>query len=331
VKATRDWFGEALVAIAEANDKVVVVNCDLATATRTQKFKLMFPDRFVECGIAEANAISVAAGLAQEGFRPFVASFAHFLTGKFLEIFQSVALNDAGVVLVGTHAGLAIGKDGPSQMGLRDLAVMRSLHNVQIMQPADGQETREMLRYLAASTVPAYLRLCRQPTREVHCEDYEFAFGRADIVRRGSGPVVFTMGGMVPVVLDAVDALPAAARPSVVNVSSLPATPGDVLAVLAGSSGDVLVVEDHFTKGGLTDEIARIVAGRSGVSSFESISITDFGQAGDPDELYERYRLDQASLAQRFLAVAQPREIPLNRQNGRVNAQIGGLVHGWSW
>ena len=140
MKATRDWFGEALIAIAEANDKIVVVNCDLASATRTQTFKLMFPDRFIECGIAEANAIGVAAGLAQEGFRPFVASFAHFLTGKFLEIFQSVALNNAGVVLVGTHAGLAIGKDGPTQMGLRDLAVMRSLHNVQIMQPADGRE-----------------------------------------------------------------------------------------------------------------------------------------------------------------------------------------------
>jgi transketolase len=324
LKATRDWFGDALVAIAEADDTVVVLNCDLASATRTQKFKLMFPDRFVECGIAEANAISVAAGLAQEGFRPFVASFAHFLTGKFLEIFQSVALNDAGVVLVGTHAGLAIGKDGPSQMGLRDLAVMRSLPNVQIMQPADGQETRQMLRYLAESTAPAYLRLCRQPTREVHGEDYEFAFGRADVIRRGSGPAVFTMGGMVPVVLDAVDALPAAARPSVVNVSSLPARPGDVLAVLAGSSGDVLVVEDHFAKGGLTDEIARIVAGRPGVSSFESVSVTDFGQAGDPDDLYERYCLDQASLARRFLAVARPRA---SRQNGRVSAQIGGLAH----
>ncbi len=304
MKATRDWFGEELVTVAEADDKVVVVNCDLASATRTQKFKLMFPDRFVECGIAEANAISVAAGLAQEGFRPFVASFAHFLTGKFLEIFQSVALNDAGVVLVGTHAGLAIGKDGPTQMGLRDLAVMRSLHNVQIMQPADGQETRQMLRYLAASTAPAYLRLCRQPTREVHSEDYEFAFGCADVIRHGSGPVVFTMGGMVSVVLDAVDTLPATRRPSVLNVSSLPAAPDDVLAVLEGSSGDVLVVEDHFAKGGLTDEIARIVAGCPAVSSFDSVSVTDFGQAGDPDDLYQRYCLDQASLAQRFLAMA---------------------------
>jgi transketolase len=301
MKATRDWFGEALIAVAQADDKVVVVNCDLASATRTQNFKLMFPDRFIECGIAEANAIGVAAGLAQEGFRPFVASFAHFLTGKFLEIFQSVALNNSGVVLVGTHAGLAIGKDGPTQMGLRDLAVMRSLHNVQILQPADGRETREMLRYLAASTAPAYLRLCRQPAREVHSADYAFTFGRADIIRSGSGPVVFTMGGMVPVVLDAVDMLPAAGRPSVVNVSSLPVRPADVLAALADSSGDALVVEDHFAKGGLTDEIARIVAGRPGISSFDSVSVTDFGQSGDPDDLYERYGLDRDGLARRFL------------------------------
>ena len=320
MKATRDWFGEALIAAAEADDKVVVVNCDLASATRTQKFKRMFPDRFVECGIAEANAIGVAAGLAQEGFRPFVASFAHFLTGKFLEIFQSVALNDAGVVLVGTHAGLAIGKDGPTQMGLRDLALMRSLHNVQILQPADGRETREMLRYLTANRAPAYLRLCRQPTREVHSDDYEFAFGSADVVRRGGGPAVFTMGGMVPVVLDAVDALPAARRPSVVNVSSLPATPDHVLAVLEGSTGDVLVVEDHFSKGGLTDEIARIMVGCPGISSFDSISVTDFGQAGDPDELYERYCLDQASLARRFLAMTRPRGI-----DRRI--PVGGIIH----
>lgn len=327
MKATRDWFGEVIAAIAEADDKIVVVNCDLASATRTQKFKLTFPDRFIECGIAEANAIGVAAGLAQEGFRPFVVSFAHFLTGKFLEIFQSVALNSAGVVLVGTHAGLAIGKDGPSQMGLRDLAVMRSLHNVQIMQPADGQETREMLRYLAVSTAPAYLRLCRQPTPEVHSEGYEFAFGRADVVRHGSGPVVFTMGGMVPVVLAAVDALPAAGRPSVVNVSSLPATPDDILAVLAGSSGDVLVVEDHFAKGGLTDEIARILAGR-GISSFDSVSITDFGQAGDPDALYERYCLDQASLTKRLLAVAHPGRSYLTARTTRTRAD---WRNGYDW
>jgi len=308
MKATRDWFGEALITAAETDDRVVVVNCDLASATRTEQFKRMFPDRFVECGIAEANAISIAAGLAQEGFRPFVASFAHFLTGKFLEIFQSVALNNAGVVMVGTHAGLAIGKDGPTQMGLRDLAVMRSLHNVQIMQPADGRETRAMLGYLTASSAPAYLRLCRQPTREVHAEDYQFTFGRADVILSGSGPVICTMGGMVPVVLDAVDLLPAAARPSVINLSSLPVAPADVLAAVARSSGDVLVVEDHFVKGGLTDELARILVGCPAVASFDSVAVTDFGQSGDPDDLYQRYRLDRAGLVRRFAAIARPRE-----------------------
>src|SRR5579859_6239045 len=154
MKATRDWFGAALVSIAREYDHVVVVNCDLATATRTRQFKEEFPDRFFECGIAEANAIGLAAGLAQEGYRPFVASFGHFLTGKFLEIFQSIGLNDAGAVLVGTHAGLAIGRDGPSQMGLRDLALMRTLPNMQVLQPADGAETRQMVAYLATGTRP---------------------------------------------------------------------------------------------------------------------------------------------------------------------------------
>jgi Aldo/keto reductase family/Transketolase, pyrimidine binding domain len=115
MKAMRDWFGDALVGIGERHDNVVVVNCDLGSATKTLQFRKRFPDRFFECGIAEANAIGVAAGLAQEGLRPFVASFGHFLTGKYLEIFQSFGLNDAGVVLVGSHAGLAIGKDGPTR------------------------------------------------------------------------------------------------------------------------------------------------------------------------------------------------------------------------
>ena len=136
MKATRDWFGDILVEIGSEFEKMVVVNCDLAEPTKTLKFKNTFPNRFFECGIAEANSIGVASGLAQEGYRSILTSFGHFLTGKFIEIFQSVGLNNSGVVLVGTHAGLAIGKDGPTQMGLRDLALIRTLHNVEILHPA---------------------------------------------------------------------------------------------------------------------------------------------------------------------------------------------------
>ncbi|MDG4780390.1 transketolase C-terminal domain-containing protein [Micromonospora sp. WMMD961] len=302
MKATRDWFGDALVDVAADHEKVLVVNCDLASATKTTQFKKTFPDRFFEIGIAEANAIGVAAGLAQEGYRPFVASFGHFLTGKFLEIFQSVGLNNAGVVLVGTHAGLAIGKDGPTQMGLRDLALIRSLPNVEVLQPADGVETRAMLAYAVTHDRPIYLRLCRQPQREVHDQDYQFRSGHPDVLSHGTDVAVVTMGGMVPVVLDAVELLaPTGPRPTVVNASSLPL---DVPATtdLLEKHRHVLVFEDHFNRGGLIDEVGRIVLGLDRHVRFHAWGVDDYGQAGSPEELYERYELDATGVASRIRA-----------------------------
>jgi transketolase len=307
VKATRDWFGEFLVDISAEHQDVVVVNCDLASATKTARFKEKFPERFFEVGIAEANGIGIAAGLAQDGYRPFIASFGHFLSGKFLEIFQSVGLNDAGVVMVGTHAGLAIGKDGPTQMGLRDLALMRTLHNVEVLQPADGVETRQMLQYAVSHRRPIYLRLCRQPQREVHDERYRFRFGIPDVVRLGSDVVVFTMGGMVPVVLDAADLLAAEGlQVAVVNASSLPLD-ARAVAELLEPHRNVMVIEDHFVRGGLIDEVGRLMLGLDRHVRFSGWGVPDYGQAGAPDELYRRYELDVAGVAGRvraFLALS---------------------------
>ncbi|GAB7044409.1 MULTISPECIES: transketolase family protein [Catenuloplanes] len=302
MKATRDWFGDILVDVSADNPDVVVVNCDLASAVKTTKFRSTFPERFIEVGIAEANGIGLAAGLAQEGFRPFIASFGHFLTGKFLEIFQSVGLNQSGVVMVGTHAGLAIGKDGPTQMGLRDLALMRTLHNVEVLQPADGHETRQMLEYAVSHRRPTYLRLCRQPQREVHDENYRFRFGYPDVVRPGTGTALFTMGGMVPVVLDALDLLPAGTpRPAVINASSLPLRPSAVREILQPYD-QVIVVEDHFLRGGLIDEVGRLVLDLDRHVRFGGWGVHDYGQAGSPGELYERYELDAPRVAGRISA-----------------------------
>lgn len=297
LKSTRDWFGAALVEVAREYDHVLVVNCDLAKATRTQPFKEEFPDRFFECGIAEANAIGLAAGLAQEGYRPFVASFGHFLTGKFLEIFQSVGLNDAAVVLVGTHAGLAIGRDGPSQMGLRDLALMRTLPNVQVLQPADGAETQQMVAHLATGRRPSYLRLCRQPQQEVHAEGYRFRFGMPAVVREGAGVVVFAMGGTVPVAIEAAGRLaPDGISPTVVNVSSLPVDRA-MVARLIGAHRQAVVVEDHYVIGGLADELGRIVLSLPDRLRYDVLAVPDYGQSGSPEDLYRRYRLDAAGIA----------------------------------
>ncbi|MFF4991034.1 transketolase family protein [Streptosporangium saharense] len=300
MKATRDWFGEALVEVAGEHDDVVVVNCDLGSATKTLMFKETFPERFFECGIAEANSIGVASGLAQEGYRPFVASFGHFLTGKYLEIFQSIGLNDSGVVLVGTHAGLAIGKDGPTQMGLRDLALMRTLHNVQILHPADGDETRQMLGYIVDNHRPTYLRLCRQPQREVHGPGYRFVFGEPDVIRRGEDLAVFTMGGMVEILLDSLPLLRAEGiDPTIVNVSSLPVNRVSVER-LAREHRSVYVVEDHFVKGGISDELARILLEMEERVRFGGWGVEDYGQAASPADLYERYELDVQGVAARI-------------------------------
>ncbi|MFI7278066.1 transketolase family protein [Streptomyces sp. NPDC049879] len=304
MKATRDWFGAALTELGDARDNVVVVNCDLGSATKTLAFRDHFPDRFFECGIAEANAIGVASGLAQEGFRPFVASFGHFLTGKYLEIFQSVGLNDAGVVLVGTHAGLAIGKDGPTQMGLRDIAVMRTLPNLEILHPADGAETRAMLEYIAGHRRPTYLRLCRQPQREFHEPGHRFVFGQPDVLRSGEDIAVVTMGGVVEAVLDSLEGLAGhGIHPTVVNLSSLPAD-RDAVRALGDSHRGVLVIEDHYVTGGLADEVGRILLEADRPPRFSSWGVPDYGQAASPEDLYARYRLDTPAVTGHIRAFA---------------------------
>jgi transketolase len=297
VKATRDWFGSALVAAGQGHPRIVVVNCDLGNATKTLAFRDSFPSRFFEGGIAEANAIGVAAGLALEGYRPFVASFGHFLTGKFIEIFQSVGLNDAPVVLVGTHAGLAIGKDGPTQMGLRDLGLMRTLPNVAVMQPADGVETARMVEHLASTNEPAYLRLCRQPAPEVHDENYCFVPGRPDVVRDGRDVLVLTMGGSLHSVIGSLPVLAEEGlAPTVVNVSSLPVG-REALHGLLARHDKVLVVEDHYRVGGLADEVARVSAETGATAAFRALTVTDYGQAAAPEDLYERYGLSTTAIA----------------------------------
>ena len=146
--ATRDAFGNQLLNSAKINDKIIVLNADLGKATKTEKFGIKYPDRFFEIGIAESNMIGIGSGLSEYGFKVVMTSFASFLTGKYDVIRVSLAYSKSPVILVGTHAGLAIGKDGVTQMGLEDISIMRSLPNMKVMQPATPIETEKMLEYL---------------------------------------------------------------------------------------------------------------------------------------------------------------------------------------
>src|SRR5687767_13586779 len=160
-KASRAAFGEAIVELAATDPKIVTLDADLSKSTMTGAFAKKFPERAFNLGIAESNAIGVAAGLALAGYVPFVASFACFLVGRFETIRISVAYTNANVKLVGTHAGIAIGEDGYSQMGLEDIACMRALPNIPVIQPADELECKQVMAFAVAHQGPLYLRLTR--------------------------------------------------------------------------------------------------------------------------------------------------------------------------
>src|SRR5919199_1752926 len=184
-EATRKSFGEALAEIG-SDERVWALDGDLMKSTYTYLFRDKYPERFVECGIAEKNMIGVAAGLALAGKVPFAASFACFIANRLEVVRMSVGYNHANVRLVGTHAGIGIGADGASQMGLEDVSAVRALPNFTIIQPADYVETKRAVEYLLEHEGPVYLRVTRQKLEDVNGDDYRFELGKAVQLREGS-------------------------------------------------------------------------------------------------------------------------------------------------
>src|SRR6266850_6737708 len=200
----------------------LTVIVDFEKSTMTVSFAKKFPGRAFNVGIAEQNAIGIAAGLALAGQIPFVCSFACFLAGRFETIRISVAYTNANVKLVGTHAGIAIGEDGYSQMGLEDVACLRALPNIPIIQPADGHETKQVIAYAVEHEGPLYLRLTRQNMEPVHDAAYRFQFGKADVLRPGHDVTLLATGGPVWNTLEAANKLAAdGIQAEVINVATV--------------------------------------------------------------------------------------------------------------
>jgi len=303
-KSTRDAFGEVLLELGNINDRVMVVDCDLREPTRTKKFGEEFPERAIQCGISEANGIGIAAGLALEGYRPFISSFSHFITGKYLEITQSIAYNQAGVIIVGTHAGLAIGKDGPTQMGLRDTGIMRLLHGMRIVQPVDWEETVQAVKYLANQSFPAYLRLGRQPVPNLNSGDYNFEFGKGVVLRDGEKSdsiSLFATGGVVSTTLEAAEVLGGEGiSTNVINMHTLNPIDEEIILRYAKESKGIFAVDDHYIKGGLGSIVSEVTAAKGIPVPVYSWGVTDFGQSGSPEDLYRRYKLDKEGLVKKI-------------------------------
>jgi transketolase len=296
-KATRAAFGEALVELAATNGRIVVVNADLSKSTMTQKFAQVHPERAFNIGVAEANLIGIGAGLALSGWIPFICTFACFVIGRFETIRLSISYSAANVKIVGTHAGLGIGEDGYSQMGMEDLTLARSLPNLAIIQPADEIETRQAVAYAVEHEGPVYLRLTRQTVEPVSPSGYTFRFGKGAVLKEGADVTILGTGGPMHNCLQAADLLAAEGiRAEIINIATIKPLDEELILRSAGKTGHVMTVEDHTIRGGLGGAVAELLA-ESLPTPLKRLGVEGFGESGDPKALYAKYGLDAPGIA----------------------------------
>jgi len=296
-KASRAAFGEALLDLGAKDPRIVALDADLSKSTMTAAFAKKFPDRAFNLGIAEANMIGVGAGLAMAGKIPFVASFACFLVGRFETIRISVAYTNANVKLVGTHVGVAIGEDGYSQMGLEDIACIRALPNIPVIQPADEVETKQVIAYAVEHQGPIYLRLTRQNLEPVSPANYQFRFGKWVRLREGTDVTLIASGGTVFPALEAAKQLEAdGIQAEVINAATIKPLDEEMLLASARRTGHVVTVEDHSINGGLGGAVTELLA-EGCPTLVRRIGVQGFGESGDLKGLYAKHGLDAAGIA----------------------------------
>ena len=295
-KSSRAAFGEALLDLGAKDERIVTLDADLSKSTMTAKFAKAHPGRAFNVGIAESTMIGMAAGLALSGRVPFACSFACFLVGRFETIRVSVAYTQAPVKLVGTHVGVAIGEDGYTQMGLEDMACLRALPNIPIVQPADEIETKQAIAWAVEHPGPVYLRLTRQNLENVHGDGFRFQFGRAEVLRPGTDVSILATGGPLWNALEAAKRLESEGiHAEVLNVATIKPLDEETILRSAGKTGHVVTVEDHSVSGGLGGAVAEMLS-EVMPTPLRKLAVTGFGESGDQKGLYAKHGLDAAGI-----------------------------------
>ena len=296
--ATREAYGKALVELGKQNNKVVVLDADLAGATMTKYFKAEFPDRFYDCGIAEANMVNISAGLSTMGLIPFCSTFAMFGAGRAYEqIRNSVAYPKFNVKICCSHAGVSVGEDGGSHQSVEDIALMRLVPGMTVVVPADAKEAEKATFAIAELNGPVYMRTARLAT-PVFEEDYPFEIGKANVLREGKDAAVFACGLMVNEALEAAKLLAAEGiEISVINMHTIKPLDAECVLKYAKECGNVVTVEEHSVIGGLGDAVADVLMGNV-CCKFKKIGIYDqFGQSGKAADVLREYGLTADQIA----------------------------------
>lgn len=291
--ATREAYGKALAQLGAEDERIVVLDADLSGSTKTALFAKEFSHRFFNIGIAEADMMGAAAGLAAAGKVPFASTFAIFAAGRcYDQIRTSIAYPNLNVKIAATHAGLTVGEDGATHQMNEDIALMRALPNLTVLVPADAPEAAAMTRWAAEHKGPVYLRLGRAAVPTVNGEDYQLQPGRAQVLRDGDDLVIFACGYMVHQALEAAaDLADRGISAAVVNVHTIKPLDAETVVKYARRCGAVVTAEEHSIIGGLGGAIAEVL-GEEHPTPLVRIGVRDtFGESGKPGELLEKYGL----------------------------------------
>lgn len=302
--ATRAGYGEALVELGSIRDDFLVMDADLAAATQTGKFKAAFPDRFYNCGIAEQNMMSIAAGIAATGRRVIVSSFAMFASGRaFEQIRNSICYPNLPVIIGATHGGISVGEDGATHQCNEDIALMRTLPNMTVINPADAVEAKKAVFAALDHDGPVYMRFGRYAVPVIFDDSYEFRIGKANMLRDGRDVTLIANGLMVDEALKAHDILKAEGiNARVINMATV--KPLDDAAVLAAArdTGAIVTAEEHSVIGGLGSAVAELVCENCPVPVVKVGVYDRFGYSGPAAKLLDEFGLRAQNIAEKAKA-----------------------------
>ena len=302
MKATRQSYGEALVELGRENEKIVVLDADLANATKTIEFAKKFPQRFFDIGIAEADMIGTAAGMSTCGKIPYASTFAVFAAGRtYDQIRSSVCYPNLNVKICATHAGVTVGEDGATHQMLEDLSLMRVLPNMKVFCPSDDIQTKWIIKEISKIQGPCYVRLCRMSTPEIYNENQKFEIGKMVQLGEGTDATIFATGVTVSEALKAQNILKEKGiNVRVIDVHTIKPLDEEMILKCAKETKRLISIEDHSVFGGMGSAIAEVLTEKF-PTSLERMGVNDkFGKSGKAEELLKYFGIDTEAIITKF-------------------------------
>ena len=303
--ATRESYGNALVELGKEHENLIVLDADLAAATKTGIFKKAFPERHIDCGIAEANMTGIAAGMSTCGYVPFISTFAMFAAGRsFEQVRNSIGYPHLNVKIGATHAGISVGEDGATHQCNEDIALMRAIPGMVVINPCDDVEARAAVKAAYEYVGPVYLRFGRLATPVINDEaSYKFEIGKGVELRDGKDCTIIATGLCVSASLEAAEALKAKGIDAqVINIHTIKPLDEELVLAAAKKTGRIFTVEEHSVIGGLGDAVAAVLSEKC-PTKLTKIGVNDvFGESGPAKELLHKYKLDADGIYERIAA-----------------------------